>query len=115
MSKRNGALNFVRSTSRSAPSLDVRTFFVGAPSTARVRSATAAYMASGRLGSEGLHLGLVRFEVGTFDQVDAVRDRRHDRIEALADRLRLPRQVDDQSATPDHRGLAGEDRGGHEL
>ena len=79
------------------------------------------FLADRGLRSERLHHRLVRLDVRPADQVDAVghggEDARNLRqpLQRLADRFRLSGQIDDQRALADHRHLAGEDRGGHEL
>src|SRR5690606_7160095 len=60
---------------------------------------------------EHRHHRRVTLEVGPADQVDAVRHRREDRVEADAHRRRLAGQVDDERGPDDARGLAREDRG----
>src|SRR5688500_16045312 len=81
----------------------------------------------GGFGAEGLDDFLAGFEVRAANQVDAVGHRREDAghhglalgrlqaLERLADRLRLPRQVEDERRLADPRDLAREDRGRHEL
>src|SRR5690606_19879721 len=60
-------------------------------------------------GDDGRGVGL---EIGAFDQVDAIGDRRHHRIEAFADGTWAARQVHDQRLAADAGRLPGEDGGG---
>ena len=53
-------------------------------------------------------------EIGPFHQVDG-RNGGEDRIQALADRFGLARQVDDERAAAQAGGLARQDGGRHEL
>ena len=49
-------------------------------------------------GRKRLDARLVGFETGTADEIDAIRDCRHHRVEALANCLGLAGQIDDQGA-----------------
>src|SRR5260221_1088286 len=80
-----------------------------------------------RLGPEGLHDLLARFDIGPADEVDAVgdggEDPRNDLLavlvfqafERFADRFRLAGQVDDEGALAHDRDLPRQNRGGNEL
>src|SRR5215831_9581392 len=78
------------------------------------------------LRPECLHDRFASLDVRAADQVDAIRDggkdSRHEglaavafhALERLADRLRLPGQIDDERALPDHGDLTRQDRRRHE-
>ena len=55
------------------------------------------------------------FDVGSSDQINAIRHRREDSVQRFLDRLGLAGQVEDQGVAADHPHLAREDGGGHEV
>src|SRR5688572_3984980 len=71
------------------------------------------FFADGGLRAKGLDHRLVGLDVRAANQVDTVGNGGEHPVERLADRLRLPGQVDDERALADHGHLPGKDRGGH--
>lgn len=70
---------------------------------------------SGRFGAKGLDNCLVGFEIRASDQVNAIRHGGKDRVEALPDRRRFSRKIDDQAGAANAGRLPGENSCRHIL